>query len=498
LEKKLNAEVQSSQREDGLARRWRVLLYVAVSVLALVPCFWLPQIEAGDLGSHSYNAWLTSLVLKGQAPGLWVAPQTNNILFDILLLRFGSLVGFAAGEKIAVCLAVLIFSWGAFAFVSAVAEAPAWFLLPLLLMLTYGWTFHMGFFNFYLALGLSFVGFAILWSARRRWYLYAVALGLAVPIWMAHPLGLAWYVVVAAYVLVGRRLAPRVQALLAGAAVASALALHFYLARAYPVQWWRGQYLDLLGTDQLVLGARYEFVAWLVLLLVAACVLLHVLRERAEQRKVWEFTAAAQLFVVGVFALALLPDAIRLPWYNEPISLLTSRFTLAVAVVGCAALARLRPRFLFAALSGAVALAYFVLVYQDAAKTYRLEAHAEELIARLEPESRVVTTVYPFRGFRIFVHHVVDRACIGRCFNVDNYEPSSNAFRLRANTGNRIVSASEADANHMMLGDYVVRPEDLPLWQIFQCGPKDVDLCLRPLHEAPMNQVAGGAVQRAQ
>ena len=476
----------------------RLPWYVAVSVVALIPCFWLPRIEAGDLGSHSYNAWLTSLVEKGQAPGLWVAPQSNNILFDILLLRLGTLMGFAAGEKIAVCLAVLVFLWGAFAFVSAVAGKPAWFLLPVLLMLAYGWTFHMGFFNFYLALALSFAGLAVLWRAQRRWYLYVVVTGLALPIWMAHPLGLAWYAAAAVYIGVARRLERRWQWAVVLAAAAGAAALHFHLAQVYAVDWWRGRYVDLLGTDQVVLGTRYEFVGWMVLLLVVACVLLHVLWTRREERKVTGLSpVATQLFVVSLPIVALLPDAVRLPWYNEPISLLTSRFTLAVAVLGCAALAQLRPRMLFAALSGVVAFAYFVLIYQDAAKTYKLERHAEQLVARAPAAARIATTIYPFRGFRIFVHHVADRACIGKCFNVDNYEPSSNAFRLRANAGNRIVAASEADANHMMMGDYVVRPEDLPLWQIFQCGPTETDLCLRPLSAGPMRNIVANEVQRA-
>src|ERR1700678_745396 len=75
---------------------------ILVSAVALIPCFWHPHIEAGDLASHSYNAWLASLVGQGKAAGLSIAPQTNNVLFDILLLRLGLILGFSAGEKIAV------------------------------------------------------------------------------------------------------------------------------------------------------------------------------------------------------------------------------------------------------------------------------------------------------------------------------------------------------------------------------------------------------------
>ena len=39
-----------------------------LSVVLIVPCEWHRRIEAGDLGSHVYNAWLASLV-KGIGPG---------------------------------------------------------------------------------------------------------------------------------------------------------------------------------------------------------------------------------------------------------------------------------------------------------------------------------------------------------------------------------------------------------------------------------------------
>src|SRR5262245_291245 len=62
----------------------RVLLSAAVSVLFLVPCFWQERIQSADLSSHIYNVWLAQLVHDGAAPGLWLAPQTNNFLFDLL------------------------------------------------------------------------------------------------------------------------------------------------------------------------------------------------------------------------------------------------------------------------------------------------------------------------------------------------------------------------------------------------------------------------------
>ena len=92
----------------------------------------------------------------GPRPGLWTAPQHTNVLFDILLSNLGPVFGWWAAEKLAVSAAVLIFFWGAFALVAAAVQRPPWSLLPCIALITYGWTFHLGFFNYYLSLGLSF------------------------------------------------------------------------------------------------------------------------------------------------------------------------------------------------------------------------------------------------------------------------------------------------------------------------------------------------------
>jgi hypothetical protein len=90
--------------------RQHVWKFLAISAAVLTPCFWHRNIEAGDLGSHLYNAWLVQLIERGEVPGLWIARQWNNVLFDFLLSGFGSIFGLRAAEKIAVSLAVLVFS----------------------------------------------------------------------------------------------------------------------------------------------------------------------------------------------------------------------------------------------------------------------------------------------------------------------------------------------------------------------------------------------------
>src|SRR5271163_11826 len=99
----------SLELQFARAKKWTILL---LSMAITVPCFWHRRIEAGDLGSHVYNAWLAQLIGKGQAPGLYLAHQWHNVLFDFSLLHVANVAGFLAAEKIVIAVAVLIFFWG--------------------------------------------------------------------------------------------------------------------------------------------------------------------------------------------------------------------------------------------------------------------------------------------------------------------------------------------------------------------------------------------------
>src|ERR1700738_5119478 len=214
---------------DFLRRFWMQAL--AVSAGLLIPCFWHRRIEAGDLGSHVYNAWLAHLLERGQAPGLYLARQWNNVLFDLLLLKLGNFFGLAAAQKIVVPLCVLIFFWGAFALIAAVSQRPPWFLLPCLAMLAYGWTFNIGFFNYYLSLGLGFFATAIFWHGRGMDLIAGFAL--AVLVFVAHPQGCLWLVGCVSYVLLWRKLPGRTKFWLPAVAAGAIVAARAYLFHRY-------------------------------------------------------------------------------------------------------------------------------------------------------------------------------------------------------------------------------------------------------------------------
>jgi hypothetical protein len=118
------------------------------SFFLLIPCFWQSRIQAADLGSHIYNAWLVSQIQQGTASGLWIAPQSNNVLFDLMLDWLIVRAGPSLAQRLAVAISVLIFGWGALRFIFRVAGRNWWFARPCVWMLSYGFVFHMGFFNF--------------------------------------------------------------------------------------------------------------------------------------------------------------------------------------------------------------------------------------------------------------------------------------------------------------------------------------------------------------
>jgi len=467
---------------------WKRL--TVLSVVLLIPCFWHQRIEAGDLASHTYNAWLVQLIERGQAPGLWVARQWNNVFFDILLSRIASMVGLLAAEKIAVSIAVLIFFWGAFALVSAMAGRAPWFLVPCLLMFAYGWTLQMGFMNYYISLGLAFLAMALV--ERGRGWERAVALGLLPLTWIAHPLGVVLLVGGCIYLAVWKFLPNGKRTWLVGAATAILVLLSLYLSGHYKILWESalsdGYTRRFFGVDQLVLyGSRYTLFSNLFLAFVLVCLTSDLISRRKAAGTWAKYRLPLQLFSIALLSTFAIPSWIELPMYGAPLSLLTERLTSITAILGCCVLGVMTPKKWHLGGFAAFAALFFLFVYQDTGRLNRMESQAERIERSLPPGHRVVATIWPFLGSRVLIQHIVDRSCIGHCFSFGNYEPSSGQFRVRANPDNGIVVASGELAEAISSGEYVLQSRDLPMFQIYQCNLNMTDLCVRPLAAGEKN-----------
>ena len=474
-----------------LRERWRPIL--AISALLLAPCFWHRRIEASDLGSHVYNAWLAQLIRHGQAPGLWIAHQWTNVLFDLLLSFFGAVFGlgtrFHIAEKFAASLCVLIFFWGTFALVSAATRRAPWFLTPVIALVAYGYTFRMGFFNYYLAIGLSFFALAILW--RGRGWERLIAIVIAPLVLLAHAVGFIWLVGAAIYLALAKMLPWRRQFLLLLPAAGALFAAHDYFWRHFVVEAAPESPLWYSGADQLVLyGDRYWICAGALIAFVLISLVIDLIRRRREPGLGRAFSIPLQLYVIALLAVPLLPRGIHFP-HTVPIALLTDRLTSVSAVLICCLLGAMRPSRWHLAASAAIAVVFFAFVYQDTATVNRMEAQAERLVRALPRNSRVMATIDPPDESRILIQHMIDRACIGHCFSYGNYEPSTGVFRIRSTPGNPCVLNNYDQAVDMEDGDYSVQPQDLPVYQVYQCDATGTHLCIHPLEAGEDNDQMG-------
>jgi hypothetical protein len=102
----------------------------------------------------------------------------------------------------------------------------------------------------------------------------------------------------------------------------------------------------------------------------------------------------------------------------------------------------------------------------------------------------VTATIWAPPDSRVpFIVHMVDRACIAKCFSYQNYEPPSGQFRVRVDEGGSPLNTDDSDASQQMeAGEYIVQPADLPMAQIYQCDEDDLTrLCVRQLTAGETN-----------
>lgn len=459
---------------------------VAISLLVSLPCVWHRDIEAGDLGSHTYNAWLAQLINRGEAPGLYFATQWSNVLADTALTWLGGVFGIRIAEKIVVYLSALLFFWGAFSLITVVTRRKPWFLVPAIGMIAYGYTFQMGFLNYYLSIGLAFWVIALFWQKGMTFAIFGVVLsGLT---FSAHLVGFMWLVGTVVYIKLAKskwaeRLA-RGRWILPIAAFLAILLVHFCVQHLYrtidTVGW---HVYKFIGFDQLAIyGRRYRTLAVVAIVSSVLMVLPDAIRRRRDHQLWRAIRIPLELCAMAVFATAMLWADVMIPKYATGFTYIAPRLSSITAILGLCVLGFVEPRRWHAVVLSCCAFVFFAWIYQDTGRTSALESEVDSLVNTLPWGARVIQTIFPPMGSRVPITHILDRACIGRCFAYANYEPASRQFRIRAKAGNPLVTASSTDSEAMQQGSYVVRPEDLPMAQVYQCDQKDLTkLCIRDL-----------------
>jgi hypothetical protein len=458
---------------EFLRTRWKRC--ILTTLLVWLPCFWHRYIQAGDLGSHVYNVWLAQLIRKGRLPGLWLVPQWTNTVFDRVLDASIHAFGFSAGEKLAVCFAVLVFFWGVFALASAAAGRAAWRAAPAIAVVSYGYVFSMGFMNLYMAMGLLFLMLALIWRGRG-WELLLIAPLLAL-ISLAHMLGIVAAVSLGIYFCFMRMTGNRIYQ--TGFATMSVVAI--LLARDYAMAHSAVVFPKIeaigrmMGADQLMLyGQGYVYVATAFLLAIAVIGVSSVLRCGSQLLRIaWDWLLLLTVTSLGVAALPLgfyTPE-------QGPMGLLPERISIVAAATLCCLLAIFTRRTWQTGILFLVAVGFFGLYYKDTAKLIRAERHMETAVRQLPPGSRIFTDI-GIPGGRVFSTHTLERACLGYCFDYANYEVSSNQFRIRGKAGNGFVITDYQDSVRLENGEYVPTSNDPPLYVVSYCKGSTENLCL--------------------
>ena len=436
--------------------------FFLASVLLLIPCFWQPHIHAGDLASHAYNAWLTLLVERGEAPSLYIVHPWTNVLFDLMLVETMRRFGADWAQRISVSLCVLVFFWSAFSFLWTFAGRRTWRIVPLLAVLSYGWAFQMGFFNFYLGAGLG------IWACVALTKRSALRIALAVLLFAlsayAHVLATAYCLMLcaAAQALSRLRLRGRLWFLgiagtcLLGAGVAVQLAGLGVSGWRLPIMLGADAYSSVSPESILTLMAYF--------LLAITLIARHLTRKSAGRIFGDRSTQLVALTIVAEFAL---PGTVTVAGYLTPVEFVRLRFEVFLALAMLAYVSSTRPGRAFHLIAAVIAANFFFWFYAESRHSELIERSVADVVRQTPRGARVLAILKTRMGLIDPIGHVVDRACIGHCFSYANYEPGTAAFRLRATIGSRIALGDISRLRQeIVTGRFVVQDNDLPLTAI--------------------------------
>ncbi|HTP31142.1 MAG TPA: hypothetical protein VMJ75_03145 [Candidatus Acidoferrales bacterium] len=340
-------------------RSWRT--YGLVSLLVLLPVYWQPRVQGGDLSSHIYNAWWIQMIEAGRNDGLEIVRQSTNILFELMEGALFRLAGAEFAQRTSVSIAVLVFIWGAFRFVSVASGRKAWHLMPCIAMLAYGWVFHMGFFNFYLSLGFCFWALSLVWDWQGR--RVALAVPLVILAYVAHALPVVWSCGLVAHQSIARLVGPRIRIYLTAGWLSAMVLLHIVIEQSLPSHWSPLQIKMSTGADQVwVFDAKY-YVVLFGLLAIWSLLFLELVHKVGPRQVV--SSIPFQLCVISAAAVFVLPTTVLIPGFQHKLVFIAERMSLGVGVCVCALLGAAIPRAYERYALMALAAVFFCFLFRD-------------------------------------------------------------------------------------------------------------------------------------
>ena len=218
-----------------------------------------------------------------------------------------------------------------------------------------------------------------------------------------------------------------------------------------------------MNDQNLVFDGKY-LAPFLGLLLVSVLLFVRLLGKSGARNVV-----SGLPFQIGVLSAAgvlIVPTRLQIPGYNHALVYIAERMSLAVGICLCALLAAAPMRAYHRYAMGVVALLFFGFLYRDEGALNAFEDRMTWLVSQLPPGQRVVSAINDPTLRISALTHMIDRACLGRCYSYANYEPSTAQFRIRAVAENPIVVSTYADSSRLQEGSYVVKERDLPLYQV--------------------------------
>jgi len=443
----------------------RVLSWIAASLALLIPCVWQERIQAGDLSSHLYNAWLALEIKRGAVPNLAIVFPWTNTLCDWMLealLRFQNSV---VAERVVSGAAVLVFFWGAFRLIHVATGAEPWPLAPFLAMMSYGLVFELGFLNYYVSTGLCLWILALLWTPDRR--RETLAAPLAILALLAHALPVAWTALALGYLRLFRRITPHRRIWMLPAGVAGFVLLRILVISRFPNRWSLDQVASLGG----VLGATGVEQVWLhnpkyVMVALGVLGLWWMLFLDRFDRESMTTNPIAHLCALNMAVFALAPSAVQLPQYQHVLAYIPQRVSLFEAVLILVLIGGARPSRVMSGCSCFLAAIFFLFLYVDDKALNVAESQMNALIATVPAGGRVVASVTDSHSRLSALSHAADRACIGHCFSYGNYEPASGQFRIRVLGANRAVAPNMRVVKEIEEGRHIVTEEEAPIYAI--------------------------------